>query len=401
MQASVFGSVQQRTADAVVIGGGIVGAAAALGLAERGCQVVLCEKGEIGAEQSSRALGWVRVSGREPRDIPLSLETRRLWARLNGAAGYRQCGLLFACTRESEIATHEAWLQRARDYGVDAQLISARQAATLAPHLAPPLSGALYAPRDGRVEPRLAARAVATAASAKGALIAERTAVRGIETQAGRIAGVLTERGRIACSAVLIAAGIGTARLCRTLGLALPMQVVESFVMSTEPLAGPEISVYVGGFGLRRTLDGRYVLGMQHRIVPITLESLRWFWHFLPALAQNWKLTRLRLGFGSLPRDPWQEQVWARARELFPLFRAAAIAEAWGGAIDVTPDALPVIAAAARVPGLYIAAGFSGGGLGTGLGGGYLAADLVLRAAPRVDPAPYRLERFGRAPPSN
>jgi len=392
-----FASGAPGSADSIVIGGGIVGASASLALAGRGVRVLLCERGSLGAEQSSRALGWVRASGRDPRDLPLSLETRRLWQELPCDSGYRRTGLLFACKRRAELAAHEAWLASARAHGVDARMLGAAAAASLAPHLALPLAGALHAPLDGRIEPGRATRAIATLAAERGAVIAESTCVHGIDIQAGRIAGVITDHGRIRASTVVVAAGAGSAALCAQLGVALPIQIVQSFLMATTPVHGPEISVYASGVGLRRTLDGRFVLGMQHRIVLLTLQSVRWSWKFLPAWRDNFRLTRLQLGARQRCTNPWREQVWAHARELFPSLEQTSVAEEWSGAIDVTPDSLPIISSVPRVSGLYIAAGFSGGGLGTGLGAGYLAADLLAGERPRVSAAPYRLERFSGA----
>ena len=74
-------------ASVVVIGGGIIGACTALELAERGIDVVLCEKGEVGAEQSSRNWGWCRQMGRDPREIPLAIEALRLWRGMNERVG--------------------------------------------------------------------------------------------------------------------------------------------------------------------------------------------------------------------------------------------------------------------------------------------------------------------------
>src|SRR5581483_2290577 len=88
-------------ADVVVIGGGIIGTSTALELAERGVSVVLCEKGEIGGEQSSRNWGWVRKMGRDPRELPLIIESLRLWeglnARIGGESGFRRAGILYTC----------------------------------------------------------------------------------------------------------------------------------------------------------------------------------------------------------------------------------------------------------------------------------------------------------------
>src|SRR6202020_1663431 len=104
----------------VVIGGGIIGVSTALFLAEKGHSVVLCEKGRIGGEQSSRNWGWCRTMGRDAREIPLAIESLRLWrgmnARINRDTGFRQAGIAYLCETEKEIAAQEAWLADARQY---------------------------------------------------------------------------------------------------------------------------------------------------------------------------------------------------------------------------------------------------------------------------------------------
>src|SRR5215212_5196481 len=87
--------------DVVVVGGGIVGASAALFLAGRGVPVARCEKGRVAGEQSSRNWGWVRKMGRDPRELPLIVESLRLWQGMDGLVGgetgFRRAGILYAC----------------------------------------------------------------------------------------------------------------------------------------------------------------------------------------------------------------------------------------------------------------------------------------------------------------
>jgi glycine/D-amino acid oxidase-like deaminating enzyme len=87
--------------DVIVVGGGIAGVSTALFLAQRGVSVTLCEKGRIGGEQSSRNWGWVRTMGRDPREIPLSIESLRLWRNMNAIVGaetgYREAGIVYLC----------------------------------------------------------------------------------------------------------------------------------------------------------------------------------------------------------------------------------------------------------------------------------------------------------------
>ena len=99
----------------VVIGGGIIGTSTALFLAEKGVPTVLCEKGHIAGEQSSRNWGWVRKMGRDPREIPLIIESLRIWERLGtmveGETGFRRSGILYLCDSAEAIAKREAWLE--------------------------------------------------------------------------------------------------------------------------------------------------------------------------------------------------------------------------------------------------------------------------------------------------
>src|SRR5580700_8430218 len=104
-------------ASVVVIGGGIIGVTTALYLAEKGIAVVLCEKGRIGGEQSSRNWGWCRTMGRDESEIPLAMESLRLWRDMNRRTsretGFRQAGIMYLCQTEAEIAAQEAWLGQA------------------------------------------------------------------------------------------------------------------------------------------------------------------------------------------------------------------------------------------------------------------------------------------------
>ena len=110
-------------ADVVVIGGGIVGASTALCLAERGVSVVLCEKGTIAGEQSSRNWGWCRKMGRDLAEVPLAVESLRLWcgmnARTDAETGFRQTGIVYLCASAKEAAQYEAWLAEAGAFQID------------------------------------------------------------------------------------------------------------------------------------------------------------------------------------------------------------------------------------------------------------------------------------------
>jgi glycine/D-amino acid oxidase-like deaminating enzyme len=413
----------------VVIGGGIIGVSTALFLAEKGLAVVLCEKGRIGGEQSSRNWGWCRTMGRDEAEIPLAIESLRLWRGMNQRTGretgFRQPGILYLCQNEQELATQEAWLSVAQPYQVDSRVVRNERLEELMPGATRHFVAALHTPSDGRAEPMHAAPAIAEAARQRGARIFTQCAVRGIDLHNGRAVGVVTERGRIRCDAVVLAGGAWSRLFCGNLGLDFPALKVLGSVFRTAPLeGGPEVSASGSVFALRKRLDGGYTVARRNaNVAEIGPDHFRLLSDFLPRLIHNRREIRLRIGTRSWEelrtRRHWtldeatpmeavrvldpkpKPRTLAEGRsvlsQMFPAFARMEIAQSWGGLMDVTPDAVPVIDQVERIPGFFIASGFSGHGFGIGPGAGRLMADLVAGDRPVVDPAPYRLARFRRA----
>ncbi|TWI53710.1 glycine/D-amino acid oxidase-like deaminating enzyme [Pseudomonas duriflava] len=415
-----------QRADVVVIGGGIIGTSTALELAERGLSVALCEKGGIGQEQSSRNWGWVRISRRDPRELSLMAAALEIWQglsqRVGKDVGYKRAGILFTCADDKSYDEHARWQRNLEGYPVQARMVSGSELNRLLPDNRAVYQGALYTPADGRAEPQKAAPAIAEAARAQGAAILTDCAVRGLEQSAGRISGVVTERGPIACSSVVLAGGAWSSLFCSPLGLHLPQLKVMNSVLRTEPLAGgPESAIWTQTFAVRKRQDGGYTVASGHEnIADIVPDSFRYARQFMPALKQQYDSLSFRLGRrfieeAALPRQwPLQEaspfeycrvldpmpsieqsnRAFRHLVEAFPVFRNARIAQRWAGCIDVTPDAVPVISSVDTLPGFFIATGFSGHGFGIGPAAGRLMANLVTGEKPIVDTHDFRLSRF-------
>ncbi|MDE2445327.1 MAG: FAD-binding oxidoreductase [Alphaproteobacteria bacterium] len=414
-------------ADVVVIGAGIAGIATALELRERGHSVVVVEKGEVAAEQSSRNWGWVRQMGRDSREIPLVLESLKLWhgmnARVHGETGFRQCGIAYLAETDAQMAEKEKWVrENAVPYGLATKLIGSEEVDKLLPGSMINWKGAMYTANDCRAEPFLAVPAMARGLQATGGQIFTQCAARGLETSAGRVSAVVTERGVITTDTVVLAAGYWSRRFLFNHSINFPQLGVVNSVMRTTPIDVGHTTTFSGNtFTARKRKDGCYTVTHNHfSVADIVPDTLRLFTKFLPIFMLDHKGLKLRLGqrFVAEARlarrwaldevspfeqvrilDPepihWiLDDAEAALKKAFPAFAPFKSAERWGGVIDATPDAVPVIDALAKIPGLFMASGFSGHGFGIGPGAGKLMAQIVTGEAPCVDPTPFKFNRF-------
>lgn len=416
------------SADVVVIGGGIVGVCTGWALARRGLRVVLCDKGRVAGEQSGRNWGWIRAQGRDPSELPLMLRARAIWAdlaaRLGPDLGYAQAGVTYLARTPADLARFADWLPHARDHGLDTRLLTAADLALRFPALRPGhWLGGLHTATDARAEPFVALTLIAQAAVGDGLMIREGCAVRALDVAGGRVAGVVTEAGRIAAPVVVLAGGAWSALFLRNHGVNLPQLSVLSSVAATDPM--PDLHAGAAadsGFALRRRADGGYTLapGATHTAY-VGPDAIRHARPFAQLLRGNWRHTRLAVAPRDYP-DAWPtprrwspdapgpfealrilnpapdtralaavQRAFARA---FPALGPPRFRRTWAGLIDTLPDAVPVIDRVAALTGLVLGTGLSGHGFGIGPAVGAALADLAIGATPAEDLSRFRLSRF-------
>ena len=152
-------------ADAVIIGGGIIGTFAAYYLAQRGLKVALVEKGIVGGEQSSRNWGWCRQQNRDERELPLATKALDLWEQFGiesgEQTGFRRCGLFYVSNDESEIETWARWGEYARSIGVKTRMLNSQEATERGQFTKQVWKGGVHSQMDGIADPGLAVPAVA------------------------------------------------------------------------------------------------------------------------------------------------------------------------------------------------------------------------------------------------
>ena len=414
--------------DVVIIGAGIAGICTALYLRQRGVSVVVCEKGRVAGEQSSRNWGWVRQHGRDPAELPIMMESNRLWQSLHKVVGedlgFRQHGVLYLASTEKKMASRERWVDLAKQYQLTSVKLSAQQVADTLKTDTSRWAGAVFTPSDGRAEPWVAVPAIARAVNRLGAVIREDCAVRSIEQTNGVVTGVVTESGVVRCQQVVLAAGAWSSLFAANAGITLPQLAVRSTVAQTAK--APDI--FSGNaadeqLAWRRREDGGYTLALtdltEHFIGP---NSFRYLKPFVPAMLSEWDTYRLHTAWPKDYPDGWRTQRhWSadevspmeRMRVLNPPPRQAALkrikkrfssrfkalgdvplVNTWAGIIDTMPDVVPVIDRVESHPGLIIATGFSGHGFGIGPAAGQIVADLVQQKTPAHDLQRFRFSRF-------
>lgn len=415
-----------REAETVVIGGGIVGVSTAYYLALRGVPVTLVEKGRVGAEQSSRNWGWCRQQNRDARELPIATRSLALWddleSQVEGGVGFRRCGLLYLSDDDAQLATWTKWRDFAVPLGIDTRMLTPDEASEKGAATGRRWKGGVFSPTDGIADPSRAAPAIAGAIAAAGGRVIQSCAARGLELAGGRVSGVVTERGVIRAGAVVLAGGAWASSFLRQLGVAFPQSSVRSSILSVGP--GPQAlpdALHTTAVSVTRRGDGGHTLAISGgaRVDP-TPQMLRFMRQFGPMFLDRWRslapggLEGWRAGHETLARwkldettpmermrvlDPTPdarqiEETLKRARMLLPGLAARPVQAKWAGYIDSTPDGVPAIGEVPGVPGLILAAGFSGHGFGIGPGAGHLIADMITGRPPFVDPEPYRPERL-------
>ena len=419
-----FNDPLPKAVDVVIIGGGVIGISTAWFLRARGKSVLVCDKGRIAGEQSSRNWGWVRAMGRDPQEVPIAMQSIDIWEQLalelGEGIGFRRGGIASFASTGQELAELEQWLPVAREYGLDTRLVSRTAADQLLNAPEGRWKGAIYTPSDGRAEPFSAVKTIAEGLQAGGGLVREACAVRTIDQSAGKVCGVCTEQGYVKAEVVVCAGGVWSSLFLSNMGISLPQLAVKGTVART--VTAPEIFSGAAGLSdvyIRRRQDGGYTVAcdlVEHHVGP---NSFRYLAKYIPALCSGNEM-RLRLR-----SDPTQRSFLARnwsgddatafethrvlnlnpsskalsimRKNLYqriPEFEGIKFAESWAGVIDAMPDIVPVMDKIEFVPGLFLATGFSGHGFGIGPGAGKVMAKMVAGDQPEHDLSRFRFGRF-------
>lgn len=374
--------------DAIVIGAGVIGTSVAYHLAALGARdVVVLDRGQIGAGTSSQSSGILRTHYSVPENVELARRSWRVFDSFaeylgdeEASAGLVKCGYLIAAPEGSKVAPLRAALAGQQGQGIQVQLLSPEEARRRLPICRFDDAALIgFEAEAGFADAYLVATGFARAARRLGVRIVEGVEVERLVLEGGRVAGVETSQGRFASAVVVSVQNIWAKDIERWTGIATPVRAERHSVLA---LAGPDPYTYsmpvykdLGSPGMLycRSYGGAQML-VSEGGVGETLAG--------PDNDQ-----------AEIPIDDVL-RVGAQVAERFPSFESAGLAASWTGVYDVTPDWNPVLGRLADVPGLVVGYGFSGHGFKLSPAVGRALAQEALGLPTDVSLAPYALERF-------
>ena len=381
----------RHTADAVIIGGGCMGASTAFHLARRGItDVVLVEREpHLGSASTGRNAGGVRHQFAAEANVRLSLESIRAMERFRDEVGadldFHQDGYLFLLSTEASVGAFRAGVELQRRLGVDVDLLGPGDVARLAPGVAVDgVRAATFCARDGIADPGGLTSGYAGAARRAGVEIALGVEATAVRTDRERVVGVETTAGTVATPAVVNAAGPWARIVGRMAGIDVPVEPLRRHIFIARDQGGASWD--------EAARAGRVPTS---RVMVIDFETSFYFHREGGGLLFGMGDPEERSGFDTTVRWDFLPQVIDAAARRLPALLDAEVSHAWAGLYEITPDRMPVIGPTA-VEGYYVVAGFSGHGFQHSPAAGRVVADLIAGLDPGLDLAPFAWARFER-----
>ena len=366
-----------RTADVVVIGGGIHGCSTALHLAMRGLKPILVEKDYAGRHASGVNAGGVRQLARDLAEIPLSISSMEIWEHIEELVGddcgFTSHGTVLVAETDDELAGFKARVDDLRLRGFEhEELIDRTELRRLVPAVSEYCPGGVVSRRDGAADPFRTTQAFRRAAVEKGAEIIEGVTVTGLERR-GDVWRLETSDGPIEAPKVVNAAGAWADRIAAMLGEPVPLTVVAPMLMVTSRVPAfidPVVILRGRKLSFKQLANGTVVIGGGHLATPYRDRNETVLdWDKLAISART---------------------VW----ELFPVMREATIVRAWAGIEAYMPDGIPVVGRSSTSEGVFHQFGFSTHGFQLGPGTGAMMAELVATGSTNVPIDGLEIGRF-------
>lgn len=419
-----------KSADAVVIGAGILGIMTAINLAEKGLSVVILEKGNIAGEQSSRFYGQLITYKMEGGTFMLHHLGKKYWRGMNEKIGmdtsYRTQGRVEVPFDDEDLENVKKWIDKTQqqvdiDNPLNTRIIHGDELKSRLKGASTDWKIAGFEADSGSLDPEIATFRMAEYAKKIGVKIYTQCAVRGIETQGGTVSDVVYENGSIKTSRALLCGGAWSRLFMQNLDVdlkTLPAYQSQQLITGGAGLPGANVAL-PGNIFFREQADGSYATSPRIEVIPIVKDSFAYGYEYLPLLEApdaaihisineqllnsfsqktSWKLDE------PSPFESNRDMVavadlvdldasLVTLKQEFPAFKNSSIIDRWSGAMAVSPDESPIISNIDNYPGLVVNTATSWGMTESPVSAS-IAASLVLGDKPIIDPKSFRIDRF-------
>lgn len=370
----------KKTAEVIIIGGGIIGCATAYYLAKQGRDVIVLEGSDhIGNGGSSRNGGGVRQSGRDVRELPLVMYgIKNLWPTLSEElevdCEYHQDGNLRLGKTEKhrEILTKLA--NNAKGVGLDVRMIDGDEVRQINPYLSDEVICASWCPTDGHANPLTTTLGYYKMARRMGVTFITGEPVRGLAVIRGKIRKVITPNNVYEGENVLVAAGLDSRDILTSVGIDIPMtnSLLECLVTEAQPhMFDQMLGTAEADFYGHQTKHGSFVFGGSSGLERYNKDN---------GMVSNSSKTAPCICRGIM--------------KYFPDLADAKIVRTWAGWMDASADGVPSIGKVDEIPGLYVACAFNGHGFGIAPAVGHQLSKLITTGVTDVSLEELRYDRY-------
>lgn len=368
----------RKTADIVIIGGGIIGVSVAYYLGKMGAKnVLLLEKDLIGEGSTGLCAGGIRRQWTTEVNMHFALKAFEIYRHFREEFGvdpeFHQIGYLFLATSEEELEIFKENVEFQNRFGVPSQVLTREEVENEWPFLnTEDVLGGAFCDTDGYAGPYEVTAGIARAARRHGVEISEKTEVTSIEVEGGRIVSVTTPAGRVQAPIAVNAAGPYAANVGKMAGIEVPVKPIRRQLFVTDPFnkIPPSVPLTIDhkqNFYFRREGESVLLAGPQDKEPSFNLST-----DFYATV-----------------------ETAEKASHRVPVFEEANIARGWGGLYEISLDNHAIMGGVPEVEGLYLANGFSGHGFQHGPAAGMVIAELILKGrAETIDIDPLALGRF-------
>lgn len=369
-----------RTAEVIIIGGGIMGLSTAYYLAKHGASdVLLLERDLLAQATTGLSVGGIRQQFSHPANILLSQQSVEIFKNFKKEFGidihFRQPGYLFLAQKEETWNDLLSGVETQKRLNVPVEILSPGEIKKRWPYLnVADIQGGTFGPEDGYADPYLTSVGFANQARKLGVRIEEKTEVTGIIIKGGRLQGVMTSRDRVSTPVVINAAGPWGGKVARMAGLDLPVKPYRRQVFCTKPFAeipkpvpmviDQDLTFYFRGE------ESSILMGMSDPDEPSSFNT-------------------------HVDRE-FLERVVDAAIHRAPVMAKAEFLRGWGGLYTITPDDNPIIGEAPVQKGFFCVVGFSGHGFQQGPAVGQIISELILDRRTDFDLRPFAFDRFDK-----